>query len=325
MRIAQCLGLAVAAALASPAPSQPLKTSVDAVSDEGPVDSTTITQDIEFAVDRNDRMTVPVTVGGSGPYRFLVDTGADRTAVSAALASQLGLAPGPDATLHSVTGKSKVRTAIVPRLGLGADRVRSVEAALLDRGHMGADGILGVDSLRSQRVMFDFKKRMISIVPSAKRVEREDGTTIVVRGKLKRGHLIVTDAKLNGSPISVVLDTGSEMTMGNWALRRKLELSRKLGEPERTSMISVTGERLVGEAVLVKELKIGEVSMRDLAIFFSDAPIFAALDLDDRPAMLLGMNAMRAFDKISIDFARKKLRMVLPEQGMLDPATMAAR
>src|SRR5918993_200922 len=69
--------------------------------------------------------------------------------------------------IDSMTGITQVRTANIPHLELTQNRVRSVEAPLLERAHMGADGILGVDSLRSQRVMFDFKAKMISIVPSA--------------------------------------------------------------------------------------------------------------------------------------------------------------
>jgi hypothetical protein len=190
---------------------------------------------------------------------------------------------------------------------------------------MGADGILGVDSLRSQRVLFDFRTRMISIVPSAQRFEREDKDAIVVRGKLKRGHLIVTTARANGVPLTVVLDTGSELTMGNAALRARLEARRKLGEGERVEMMSVTGQKLIGEAFKLKRVDVGDVILKDLVIMFSDAPIFTSLNLENRPAVLLGMNAMRAFDRISIDFARKQLRMVIPEASSLDWAVMAQR
>jgi predicted aspartyl protease len=318
-----------AAALAAPAVAQPSTTVVDPVRDpaQGPaeVDRTTTTQDIAFKYDRNARMTVPVRLGGRGPYRFLVDTGADRTAVSTAVAAQLGLSDGPMATLHSITGTSEVRTANVPRLELGPDRVRSVEAPLLDAVNMGADGILGVDSLTSQRVMFDFKTRIISIVPSAQRIVRDEVGTIVVRGKLRRGHLIVTTATANGVPMTVVLDTGSEITLGNAALRARLEGRRKLGLAERVEMTSVTGQKLVGDAFQLREVKIGDVILKDLVIMFSDAAIFRTLDLERKPTVLLGMNAMRAFDKVSIDFARKQLRMVIPEQSSIDAAVMAAR
>ncbi|HET7816303.1 MAG TPA: aspartyl protease family protein [Sphingomicrobium sp.] len=317
--------LALAVSVAAVAAAQPATTRVDAVPGPSEIDRTTVTEDIAFRNDRHDRMTVPVRVGGRGPYRFLVDTGADRTAVSTAVAAELGLSSGPMATLHSVTGMTPVRTANVPQLELTHNRVRSVEAPLLERVHMGADGILGVDSLRSQRVLFDFRTRLISIVPSARRIEREDKDAIVVRGRLKRGHLIVTSARANGVPMTVVLDTGSELTMGNPALRARLEARRRLGEGERIEMMSVTGQLLVGDAFKLKRVEIGDVVLKDLVILFSDAPIFRSLNLDDRPAVLFGMNAMRAFDRVSIDFAKKQLRMVVPQQSSLDSAVMAER
>ena len=325
MRAALSWKFLLAMALASPASAQPATTMLDAIPGPVEIDRTTVTQDIAFKIDRHDRMTVPVRLGGRGPYRFLVDTGADRTAVSTAIAKELGLTNGPMATLHSVTGTSMVQTANVPNLELSHDRVRSVEAPVLEAAHMGADGILGVDSLRSQRVLFNFKTRVISIVPSIQREVRDEAGTIVVRGKLRRGHLIVTSATANGVPMTVILDTGSEITMGNAALRRKLEARRKLAPAEKIEMTSVTGQKLIGDAVHMKEVRIGGVVLKDLVILFSDAKIFRALDLEAKPAVLLGMNAMQAFDKVSIDFAKKQMRMVVPEQSSLDSALMAAR
>jgi len=326
MRVALSWKFLAALAFAAPAVAQPATpVMVDPVSGPIEVDRTTITQDVAFKIDRHDRMTVQVHLGGRGPYRFLVDTGADRTAVSTAIAAHLGLIEGPMATLHSITGTSSVRTANVPQLELSHNRVRSVDAPLLEAANMGADGILGVDSLRSQRVMFDFKARVISIVPSAHRVPRDEEGTIVITGKLRRGHLIVTSATANGVPLTVVLDTGSEMTMGNAALRAKLEARRKLGQGERIEMMSVTGQKIVGDAFHLKRVEIGDVILEDLVVLFADASIFRSLDLEKKPTVLLGMNAMRAFDKVSIDFARKQLRMVVPEESSVKGAVMASR
>ena len=41
-----------------------------------------------YDADTTTRMTVPVSIGGEGPYRFVVDTGAERT-VSQTLAHEL--------------------------------------------------------------------------------------------------------------------------------------------------------------------------------------------------------------------------------------------
>ena len=78
------------AALASSAPlaAQTRTTQMQAVSGNTPVDKTTQTEDVKFRNEYYERMTVPVLLGGAGPYRFLVDTGADRTAISRQLASR---------------------------------------------------------------------------------------------------------------------------------------------------------------------------------------------------------------------------------------------
>jgi hypothetical protein len=75
----------------------------------------------------------------------------------------------------------------------------------------------------------------------------------------------------------------------------------------------------------VKKLEMGDVTMTNLAVVFADAHTFRQLGLDKRPALLLGMNALRAFKKVSIDFANKKLRVMLPETGSIDAVRMAAR
>jgi len=267
-------------------------------------------QHIGFRIDQ-DRMTVSVRIDGQGPFRFLVDTGATRTVVSSALADRLALTIGPVARLHSTTGTSLVRTALVRRLELGPGRVRRVEAALLESPDMGADGIVGVDSLRSEKVIFDFRTRLISISPPTHRVPDEQGT-VVVRGKLRQGHLIVTSAAANRVPLTAILDTGSDITMGNAALRQALETQGRLGPAQRMTMKSVTGELLNGEAFHLRNVTVGGAVLHDLLILFAASPIFQRLELDDRPAILLGMNALRGFDQVTVDFPRKRLRMIVP-------------
>ena len=84
---------------------------------------------------------------------------------------------------------------------------------------MGADGIVGVDLLRSQRVQFDFEKQTMSIVPSATPGLRPTSAEASSFGaKRKNGRLMVTDADANGERLTVVLDTGSQVSIGNQAL-----------------------------------------------------------------------------------------------------------
>ena len=305
--------------------AQTQTTRVETVSGAGEVDSSTQTEDVRFRNDANERLTVPVRLAGTGPYRFLVDTGADRTAISRQLASRLGFASGDSAMLHSVAGMSRVTTARVPSLQLTSKEVRNIDAPLLAGEHMGADGILGVDSLRAQRVMFDFEAKTMSIVPAKSPDFRAEPGTIVVRATRRNGRLLLTEATANGRPVVVVLDTGSQVSIGNSALRKALLGGRMLsGTQQQVVLESVTGEKIVGDYLFVKELEIGGITLRDLAVVFTDAHTFKQLRLDQRPALLLGMNAMRAFRKVSIDFANRKIRVLLPEHSQRDTWRMAA-
>ena len=305
--------------------AQTQTTELHTVGTPGPVDKTTQTEDVHFRADVYQRMTVPVRVSGTGPYRFLVDTGADRTAISRELAAHLGLAAGEDAELHSIARQSIVQTATVPSLQLTRKEMKVTDAPLLTTENMGADGILGVDSLRSQRIMFDFEQQTMSIVPSATPDFKDEPGTIVIEANRRNGRLIVTEATANGHSVVVIIDTGSQISLGNPALRRALMGNKKLSASEEIVLESVTGDKLTGDYMLVRELEMGPVGLKDLAIVFANAHIFKQLKLQDRPALLLGMNAMHAFKKVSIDFAAKTLRLVVPEHSALDVQTAEAR
>ncbi len=221
MRLLPAIGVLLVGA-AYPLTAEPTKTQeYEAVGERGSVDGTTQATDLKFKSDQYDRMTVPVRVDGQGPYRFLIDTGADRTAISSALARQLRLDGRKDVKLHSVTGELQIETTRVPMLDMTAKKVRNIDAALLEAEHMGADGILGLDSLRSQRVLFDFKRQMLTVVPAEARV-KEDRDTIVVTAKVRNGRLILSQATAEGTPLTLVVDTGAQVSIGNDALLRKL-------------------------------------------------------------------------------------------------------
>lgn len=299
-------------------------TRLEPVSGEQPVDGTTQTEDVRLSTDKSRRLTVAVDVAGRGPFRFLVDTGADRTAVSREVVQRLRLAPGARAKLHSVTGVSSVSTASVPHLRISERQVRSVEAAVLDEHNMGADGVLGTDSLRSQRVLFDIKNNLLSITPANSRPPRMEEGTVVIEARRKEGRLIVTEAEADGQPLDVVVDTGAEISIGNEALRRALLGRRQLKANGTLELLSVTGEKLQGDYLTLKELSIGGVTLRDLSIVFVDAHTFRQMRLEKKPALLLGMNAIRAFDKVTIDFARKKLRVVVPKGSQTELAAQYA-
>lgn len=317
--------LALAATSAASQGTAPRTAVHEAVTESIPAEEAAQADEIRFRTDSYRRMTVPVRLSGKGPYRFLVDTGSDRTAISRELAASLNLPVESTARLHSVTGISEVETATVPHLQFSRKERTNVEAPLLSAANIGADGILGLDSLHSQRILFDFKARTMAIVPREQWIPRDEEGTIVVTGRLKNGRLILSRARADDQLISVVLDTGAQISIGNEALRRRLLKAGKLSGSGRVELLSITGEKISGDYAFLGELEFGGVKIRNLGIVFADAHTFRKLGLDDRPALLLGMNAMRAFDHVTIDFANKKLRLRLPDQSSLDQVMMAGR
>jgi len=324
-KLAIVAGIALASSPAFGTQAQTQTTVLEAASGPDEIDKSTQTEDVHFKSDATQRMTVPVLLSGRGPYRFLVDTGADRTAISREVARSLQYVSSEPALLHSIAGASTITTARVPSLRLTRNEVRGINAPLLEGVNMGADGILGVDSLRSQRVMFDFQTGTMSIVPSAAPDFNAEPGTIVVQGQRRNGRLIVTEASANDHPLTVVIDTGSQTSIGNMALRRALLGGHVLESSGQVELISVTGDKITGEYMFLRDLEVAGVGLKGLAIVFADAHTFKQLKLDKKPALLLGMNAMRAFKKVSIDFTSRKLRVVLPEESALDLRIASSR
>ena len=111
---------------------------------------------VRLREDGNDRLTVPVTIDGSGPYDFLIDTGAQGTILSNRLTGALGMIPSGSAMIVSTAGRARVETVRIDSLVFANKDIAGLTTPVLDHGHLGADGILGLDALQGLRVLIDF-------------------------------------------------------------------------------------------------------------------------------------------------------------------------
>lgn len=255
------------------------------------------------------RMTIAVNVNGRGPYRFVVDSGADTSVVGARVARALALPLGTPVTVNGMTGSSIVARVLVDELGLGPVRVPHLELPVLEERHLGGDGMLGIDALAEERLMMDFEKRLITIEDARKPPARMDGE-IVVTARRRRGQLILTQAKANGRPIEAVIDTGTEITIGNLALRDEI-IRRRSAKMEKIEVTGVTGVTVMLDLARVSEIRLGSVILRDVPIAFADVPPFEVFGLSKQPALLLGTDLMENFRRISLDFKARKVRFQL--------------
>ena len=262
--------------------------------------------------DRARRMTVPVGIDGKGPFSFVIDTGSERTAISHILAGQLNLEFAEKATVVSVAGSKIVDTVYIPELTLGRQNYGEVIGPLLDPYDIGAEGILGLDGLQDQRILFDFQSNEIS-VENVEEGSGRSGFEIVVTARRRSGQLIFTDAKIGNLSVNVVIDTGAQANIGNRALQRKLRGARARGKHNNpTSLISVTGQKILADDGLVQDFRIGRAKFDHIGIAFADSPAFHHLGLEDKPTLLLGMATLRKFDRVAIDFKRRRIMFDVP-------------
>jgi predicted aspartyl protease len=250
------------------------------------------------------RMVAPLTVNGAGPFRFIVDTGANRSALSQALAERLGLAAVGTGDLHTVHGVAPAQLVEVDsfrygQLSLGGNNtVPIVQAQVLAGEH----GLLGVDGMRDRRLRMDFAHQCIEIGPSDQPMPRRGWTR--VQGELRFGHLVVIPGRVGEHDIHILIDTGSNATLANEAFlaqlgseltvdRRRVEIARGYGAGE-TATIDRTAR--------IRDLRMGDVQVRGVTAFIGDFHIFRLWELVDEPALLVGMDVLTQTDALVIDY-----------------------
>jgi len=320
-------GLAAAAALAGCAvrpPAQPILVNLaePAPPPEGEVAS---------SADVAGRVTVPVRINGVGPFAFVMDTGANRTVLSEEVAARLSLPPMGPAPVHGIVGVEPAQTVLVEMLTVGVVTSKRLRAPVLPRARLGVDGLLGVDVLRDRRVRIDFLKgelrieasqgrRMADLNPldmrrntggvDSQEAERE----VVVPAKFRFGQLIIVAADVAGKPVTAFLDSGSQSTVANLALRRLVAGAQTDPKARRyvTPLYSATGQTAQGEVGELPPLRIGGLTLRKVLAAFADLHVFDLWRLQDRPTILIGIDVMKSFEAVTLDFGRRVVIFTLP-------------
>jgi predicted aspartyl protease len=267
-------------------------------------------QDLKLVQDPTTRLTLAVMIDGKGPYSFLVDTGSDRTSISRELATALALPPGPKVLIHEGGGADMSRTVVIDSVTIGNRTIRHVEAPALAAKDLGADGMLGVDALRDLHLVMDFKALRLS--SSQSRSEPVDAHTIVVRGRSRYGQLILANSRVHGVPVLVVLDSGSQLSIGNPALLKLLTGHETALAPQRTThIVTATGRHMTLELDDITEAEVGGVTIRHMPLAFAQLHTFDRFGLTHQPALLLGMDVLSLCQKVTVDLRRHEATFTL--------------
>ena len=218
---------------------------------------------VPFTTDRDGAVIVPVWIDGNGPFRFLLDTGSNLSAVSEPLAFSWSLEPVAKTALTTVGGTAmrpvvqlgEVSVGTVTRRGLLASLVAPRELAILGAG---IHGMLGQDFLATYNFTVDYGRRQL--VWDDQHGAAAQRLPLVPRN----GRFVVQlPNALGGAPLEMVPDTGSGSVV---VFARDGGPALPLAwQPADVTISGLTGRQPARYARL-RELRVGSLTFRDIPI-----------------------------------------------------------
>jgi predicted aspartyl protease len=271
---------------------------------------------INAATDAASHLMVDVRINDTGPYHFVVDTGADRTILASEVALDLGLSHGEKVMLKGVVRGVLSETVSIRTMTFGSIKKRHLMVPTLSRSLLDADGYLGLDFLDGHRVTFDFQNHLLQVSEPRTRFSAnwlgENEARIAASGS--SGHLKAFDCMVDGITATAFIDSGAEVSAANEPLLAALARRNPSfgGEMGSIHLIDVTGGEILGKVAMVKKIRLtAALTFTDCPLVIADFLVFDLWGLRQRPALLIGMNLLRQFARVSIDYGLQELRFDL--------------
>jgi len=259
--------------------------------------------------DRIGRIWAPVLIDGKGPYRLVLDTGANHSAVTERTAQSLGAPTATEAPalVTGFTGSAMVPTIAVSSIDIGAFALGPANLPVLADVFGGAEGVLSLNELRNERIFADFAHDRLEIAPS--QGEHAPRGFAIVRLQLVGG-LPMAEILVGGVSTRAIIDTGAQSSVGNLALRKALarQASRKAS---REDIIGVTLQAQSGDSLPSPDIQLGHLTIRGMTVVFGDMYLFQHWNLTREPTLAIGMDLLGSFDVMIIDYSRREMQLQL--------------
>ncbi len=265
---------------------------------------------VQGRTDSFHHMTVETFVNGAGPFRFVVDTGADRTVIASNVAAKLGLLNGDQMTVQGIARAVNAPSVQLDKLQVGPIVVDNLRTPVLPRALLGSDGYLGLDVIDGRSVTFDFQKQLLTIDASSAQSGWQvvSSDEFVVRVNGQNGRLMAVNCKVDETRAYAFIDSGAQMSIGNTRLFAELQ---KHGAGYLSNdvipVMGVTGGSTGGRLTFVDSIRFGSVRFNNSVLLISDLEVFDVWGLADEPALFIGMNFLQSARAVTIDYGSKRI------------------
>ena len=259
-----------------------------------PAQSTTI----PFTLDLHGGIVVSAVFNGAGPYRVLIDTGANHSSISEKAAHEIGAPPIARWVVASPTGEREYPIVRVDHLAIGPISIGATATVMPARELVLAgaiDGVLGQDVLAGLRYTIDYRRLQISWedgmpMAGASRPEAELPLTF-------QDGLPIVEIRQGDSTLRLVADSGAAGLLLFESAGRELPAMRLDGGLIRVD--SFQGTRLA-RSVVIDELRIGPSTFRDMPA--------ALVKPTDSPAYRSdGLLPLHIFGRVTFDGPGRRL------------------
>lgn len=265
-------------------------------------------EDLLFAcpttLDHIGRVVASVRIDGKGPFRFIVDTGANHSTISPQLAATLGLKPSTRQLIDvtGVTGSAEETSVFIAQLQAGDLVIADSRFPVIWAPVMaGAEGILGAAGLRKDRLLVNFQHDEVIITRSHTEA-LPWGFTRMWATRL-HGGLLSVPGRVGDVRVRAIIDTGSQRTLGNLALYRALFAEEQgKGKYRTADVYGATRQMGIGKLQLAPSIDLGAIKIGGVGLVFGDFHIFRAWGLTRRPTIILGMDVLGTVKAFAIDF-----------------------
>lgn len=256
-------------------------------------------------------LLVPVFVNGKGPYPFMLDTGADTSAVYAWFASEHRLPPGKTATISGATGDVEETTTRVDSLALDGWAIRHFDVDTIPDRTDGVKiaGIVGADLLMDRLTVVDTGCETASLLPRSMNAARiaGRGATLIRAGSIKNGKQLTLPVTVNGVAGVATLDSGARTTMINTIFAKAARIDPGStafhdGPPARGAVQTPIPSR-IGP---IGTVRFPGSTHRNAVVRVVDLPVFDDAGYSNGHAFNIGVDMLHDL-RITIDYSARRV------------------